>query len=141
MKIFLSMLVCAFLMLPAAVAGAEDKPADKKPGTFEYVDLNPLTVPVINEKGVVQQVSLSISLECPMGKRDSVNIYKPRLMDAYLRELYGALGSGRAMMQGNIVDVEELKSRLTIVTERVVGSDLVSEVLLQSVQQYAMRGR
>jgi len=135
------MLVCAFLMLPAAVAGAEDKPADKKPGTFEYVDLNPLTVPVINEKGVVQQVSLSISLECPMGKRDSVNIYKPRLMDAYLRELYGALGSGRAMMQGNIVDVEELKSRLTIVTERVVGSDLVSEVLLQSVQQYAMRGR
>jgi len=141
LKIFLSMLVCAFLMLPAAVAGAEDKPADKKPGTFEYVDLNPLTVPVINEKGVVQQVSLSISLECPMGKRDSVNIYKPRLMDAYLRELYGALGSGRAMMQGNIVDVEELKSRLTIVTQRVVGSDLVSEVLLQSVQQYAMRGR
>jgi len=135
------MLVCTFLMLPAAVAGAADKPADKKPGTFEYVDLNPLTVPVINEKGVVQQVSLSISLECPMGKRDLVNIYKPRLMDAYLRELYGALGSGRAMMQGNIVDVEELKSRLTIVTERVVGSDLVSEVLLQSVQQYAMRGR
>lgn len=140
MKFFFSMLVCALLMLPAA-AGAEDKAEEKKTGTFEYVDMNPLTVPVINEKGVVQQVSLAISLECAMGKRDSVNIYKPRLMDAYLRELYGALGSGRAMMQGNIVNVEELKSRLTIVTQRVVGPDLVSDVLLQSVHQYAMRAK
>lgn len=140
MKFFFSMLVCALLMLPAA-AGAEDKAEEKKAGTFEYVDMNPLTVPVINEKGVVQQVSLAISLECAMGKRDSVNIYKPRLMDAYLRELYGALGSGRAMMQGNIVNVEELKSRLTIVTQRVVGPDLVSDVLLQSVHQYAMRAK
>jgi flagellar FliL protein len=139
-RFFLSMLVCAMLMLPLA-AQAETKEGEKKEGTFEYVDLNPLSIPVINEKGVVQQVSIAVSLECPMGKRDTLNIYKPRLMDAYLRELYGALGSGRAMMQGNIVDVEALKSRLTIVTERVVGPDLVSEVLLQSVHQYAMRGR
>lgn len=140
MRFFLSMLVCAMLMLPLA-AQAETKQDEKKEGAFEYVDLNPLSIPVINEKGVVQQVNISISLECAMGKRDTVNIYRPRLMDAYLRELYGALGSGRAMMKGNIVDVEALKSRLTIVTERVVGPDLVSEVLLQSVHQYAMRGR
>lgn len=140
MKFFLPMVLCAVLMLPAA-AMAESKTDDKKPGTFEYVDLNPLSIPVINEKGVVQQVSIAVSLECPMGKRDSVNIYKPRLMDAYLRELYGALGSGRAMMHGNVVDVEALKSRLSIVTERVVGPDLVSEVLLQSVHQYAMRAK
>ncbi|MDP2205816.1 MAG: hypothetical protein Q8K65_05860 [Alphaproteobacteria bacterium] len=140
MRFFLSMFVCAMLMLPMA-AKAQDKSDDKKSGQFEYVDLHPLSIPVINEKGVVQQVSITVSLECQMGKRDALNIYRPRLMDAYLRELYGALGSGRAMMQGNIVDVEALKSRLSIVTERVVGPDLVSEVLLQSVHQYAMRGR
>lgn len=132
------MLVCAFLVLPAA-AQASDKSDNKKSAAVEYVDLNPLSVPVINEKGVIQHVSITISLECAAGKRESVNVFKPRLMDAYLRDLYGAMGSGRIMMQGNIVDVEALKSRLAIVTERVVGKDLISEVLLQSVHQYAMR--
>jgi flagellar protein FliL len=139
-KIFLILCVCALLMPPVA-ARAQEGAAQKASGTYEYVDLHPLFVPVINEKGLVQQVSLSVSLECPMGKRDSVNVFKPRLMDAYLRELYGALGSGRAMMRGNIVDVEQLKARLEAVTERVVGPDLVSDVLLQSVQQHAMRAR
>lgn len=134
------MLVCAFLVLPSA-AQASDKSGDKKPAAVEYLDLHPLSVPVINEQGLVQHVSITISLECPTGKRDALQTFRPRLMDAYLRDLYGALGSGRIMMHGNVVDVEALKSRLAIVTERVVGKDLISDVLLQSVHQYAMRAR
>lgn len=139
MKILGSLLVCAFLLLPAS-AQAEDA-KDEKKSALEYVDLNPLSIPVINETGLVQQVSIAVSLECATGKRDAVNVYKPRLMDAYLREVYGALGSGRALMHGNVVNVEELKTRLSAVTQRVVGPDLVSDVLLQSVHQYAMRPR
>lgn len=143
MKHFLFVMLCAFLLLPAGLAKAEDSAHDDKKATatVEYVDLNPISVPVINDKGIVQHVSLSISLECAAGKRDTVNMFKPRLMDAYLRELYGALGSGRAMMKGNVVNVEDLKTRLTTVTDRVVGSDLVEGVLLQSVNQYSMRAR
>lgn len=141
-KFFAPLMFCALLMLPAVSAQAKEAHDAKEPAaSIEYIDLNPLSVPVINDNGIVQHVSLSVSLECAAGKRDAVNIFKPRLMDAYLRELYGALGSGRAMMKGNVVNVEELKARLTTVTERVVGPELVTGVLLQSVNQYSMRAR
>ncbi len=136
-------MLCAFLALPVCVASAHAA-GDKKEaaaGDKEYVDLQPLSVPVINDAGLIQQVNVSVSLECPAGKRDQVSAFKPRLMDAYLRELYGALGSGRVMMRGNVVDVEAIKTRLGTVTQKVVGPDLVSDVLLQSVHQYAMKAR
>lgn len=109
------------------------------PNAVEYYDLMPLTVPVVTDKGLVQQVSVSVSLECAMGKREKIAAYKPKLMDAYLRELYGALGAGQAMIRNDVVDVEAVKLRLSDVTQRVVGPDLVSDVLLQSVHQYKSR--
>ena len=141
MKLFLTMLMCAFMAMPVSYAHAAEEKKEAASGEKDYVDLQPLSVPVINEKGLIQQVSVAVSLECPMGKRDQVNAFKPRLMDAYLRELYGALGSGRVMMQGNVVDIEAIKARLDKVTQKVVGPDLVSDVLLQSVYQYAMKAR
>lgn len=140
MKLFLTMLMCAFMAMPVSLAYAAEEKKENT-GEKDYVDLTPLSVPVINDAGLIQQVSVAVSLECPMGKRDQVNAFKPRLMDAYLRELYGALGSGRVMMHGNVVDVEAIKTRLGAVTQKVVGPDLVSDVLLQSVHQYAMRAR
>lgn len=140
MKLFLALLMCGFLAMPVSSAYASEEKKEIT-GEKDYVDLTPLSVPVINEKGLIQQVSVAVSLECPMGKRDQVNSFKPRLMDAYLRELYGALGSGRVMMHGNVVDVEAIKNRLDTVTQKVVGPDLVSDVLLQSVHQYAMKAR
>ena len=141
MKLFLTMLMCAFMAMPVSAAYAAEEKKEVASGEKDYVDLTPLSVPVINDAGLIQQVSVAVSLECPMGKRDQVNAFKPRLMDAYLRELYGALGSGRVMMRGNVVDVEAIKTRLGTVTQKVVGPDLVSDVLLQSVHQYAMKAR
>lgn len=120
----------------AFAAGGGEAP---DPDAIEYYDLMPLTVPVVTDKGLVQQVSVSVSLECAPGKRDKIAAYRPKLMDAYLRELYGALGAGQAMIRNDVVDVEAVKLRLTDVTERVVGPDMVSDVLLQSVHQYKSR--
>jgi flagellar FliL protein len=102
---------------------------------FEYYELAPLVLPIITETGVTQQVSLVVSLELPFGKKSEVEPYEPRLADAYLQELYGALGAGEAMMHGNIVDVQAVKSRLGEITTRVLGPDKVNSVLLQVVQQ------
>lgn len=102
---------------------------------FEYYELAPLVLPIINETGVTQQVSLVVSLELPYGKKSEVELYEPRLADAYLQDLYGALGAGHAMMHGNVVDVQAVKSRLTDVTTKVLGPDKVNSVLLQVVQQ------
>jgi|GEM_PF-1379899 len=109
------------------------------PDAVEYYDLMPMNIPVMTDQGLVQQVSVSVSLECKSGKREKIAAYKPKLLDAYLRELYGALGAGQAMMRNDVVDVEAVKLRLSDVTQRVVGPDLVNEVLLQSVHQYKPR--
>lgn len=128
--------VTGCLMLTAnaeASSGAEKEVGN----SIEYYQVPPVIVPVVTEKGVTQQVSLSISLEVPPGKRDKVSAYGPRLVDAYISDLFGALGSGQVLMRGNMVDVTALKTRLTSVTERVLGTEKenMKALLLQAVQQ------
>jgi hypothetical protein len=81
-----------------------------------------------------------LMLEIQTGKTEELEALKPRLMDAYIRDLYGAMGAGQILMRANIVDVEALRERLIKVTERIVGKELVKEVLLQAVTQYAIKG-
>lgn len=121
-----------------AAAAADDKKEVAAP-EFEYLEMVPLVVPVVTERGLTQQVSIAVSLELPYGKKEEVSTYSPRLRDAYLRDLYGALGAGQVMMRGNTLDVETLKTRLTLITRRVLGSEAVREVLLQAVQQRPMQ--
>ncbi len=71
MKLFLALLMCGFLAMPVSSAYASEEKKEIT-GEKDYVDLTPLSVPVINEKGLIQQVSVAVSLECPMGKRDQV---------------------------------------------------------------------
>ncbi len=105
---------------------------------FEYVELKPLILPIITERGLTQQVSLLVSVEIPYGKKSEIEPYSPRLADAYISDLYGALGSGHAMMRGNIVDVQAVKERLTAVTNKVIGAEKFNTILLQVVQQRSM---
>ena len=132
--ILLGMTLC----LAGAPVQAEEKVAPPPP-EFEYLQI-PLMVPIITDQGLTQQVSLSVSLELPYGSKEDVDVFKPRLMDAYIRDLFGAMGAGQIMIRGNIVDVELLRTRLAAVTTRVVGEGKVNDVLLQFVQQYAVRG-
>lgn len=120
---------------PVRIAAAGEPEAGRGNPEFEYYELAPLVLPIINERGVTQQVSLVVSLELPYGKKSEVQPYEPRLADAYLQDLYGALGAGQAMMQGNLLDVQAVKERLTVVTAKVLGPEKVNSVLLQVVQQ------
>lgn len=146
--IFLCLLVGAaqfpvadLLSSPAYAAGGskkEEDPNAPKP-EFEYLDMDPLILPIITDKGLTQQVSLKISLEIAYGTKEAIDYFKPRLSDAYLQDLYGALGSGHGLMQGNVLDVMGIKKRLVGVTERVLGEEhKVHDVLLQVVQQRPM---
>ena len=104
---------------------------------FEYVQMDPLTLPIITTKGLTQQVSLLVSLEVKYGDVDAISVYKPRLVDAYLQDLYGAIGAGYALMQGGVIDIKQIKERLVGVTGKVLGPEhKVNDVLLQVVQQY-----
>lgn len=130
-----------FLMSTEAQAsgGAAKKEGEALP-EFEYYQVPPVSLPVITERGLTQQVSLAISIEVPYGKKDAAALYGPKLVDAYIRDLFGALGTGQVMVKGGAVDVESLKTRLTAVTEKVFGKDkeICRELLLQAVQQHSI---
>jgi len=136
----MSFLSLAVTSVPAAYAaeGEEKAPSGPHPD-FEYMQLDPLQLPIITTRGLTQEVSLMVSLEVNYGDKDTLSIYKPRLADAYLQDLYGALGAGAGLMRGNLIDVQKIKARLTSVTDKVLGPDhKVREVLLQVVQQHQM---
>lgn len=151
-NIISSFLIAVFLLGVVSPAGfarpayAEEHAKKKKEADpnaphpeFEYVEMEPMSLPIITTKGLTQQVTFLVSLEVPFGENEAVSVYIPRLMDAYLQDLYGAIGAGYGMMQGGVVDVKQLKQRLTSVTEKVLGPEhKVNDVLLKVVQQHKL---
>ena len=128
-------LLLAFIPSAWAEEGGEKDPNAPHPD-FEYLQLDPLTLPVITTKGLTQQVSLVVKLEVDWGKKDEISPFEPRLIDAYLQDLYGALGAGHGLMKDNFVDIAQIRQRLTDVTGKVLGPDhKVHAVLLQALQQ------
>jgi flagellar FliL protein len=108
---------------PAAVAGPI------------FVELDRLTVPIINQNGVSQTVSMLITVEAQdQATADKITSMKPRLKDAFIQDMYGAL-SRQAALQGGVIKVDVIKARLNKVTQKVMGPDIVSDVLLQAVLQ------
>lgn len=125
------------------VAAAHEKGKDEKKkgggghggGGSEFVELDPLILPIIDSSGVTQTVSLVIALEVEdKVKAEEVKKLTPRLKDAYIQDMYGVLNK-HAALKGGVVQVSAVKSRLTKITTDVLGEDMVSEVLLQVVQQ------
>lgn len=103
-----------------------------------FVQLDPLILPVVGKDGLTQLVSLVIVIETPdeAGKQH-ITYMSPRLKDAFIQDMYGALNQ-TDVMRGGIIEVTALKNRLHKVSERVMGEGVVNNVLLQVVQQRPM---
>ena len=131
-----------FMGNSAEAASVEKEPAkhaEKKgghgEGAYEYVEMDPLVLPIIDEYGVSQVVSLVVSLEvADTDSADKVKKMQPRLKDAYIQDMYGILNR-RSSMKDGVVEVKKLKARLNKVSKQVMGDDVVHDVLLQVVQQ------
>lgn len=132
---FLGMVLVAPAIAVAAEGEGGGEEAAAATPDFEYLDMKPLVLPIITEKGLTQQVSLVISLEVPYGTKDKVKAMEPKLADAYISDLYGALGTGHGLMKNNVIDIPAIKARLSKNTVKVLGPDKVNDVLLQVVQQ------
>ncbi len=103
--------------------------------TLHFVELSPLLLPIVDNNGVSQVVSLVISLEVNSEEsREMVEKLSPRLTDAYIHDLYGVLNY-KAALQGGVVQVSEVKRRLNMITTKVIGEDVINDVLLQVVSQ------
>jgi flagellar FliL protein len=113
----------------------DKRTAKEKAENLRFVELNPIILPIIDESGVSQVVTLVVSLEVD-GEENAkyAENLSPRLKDAFIQDMYGVLNR-KASMDGGMVKVEELKERLNRLSHKVLGEDKINDVLLQVVNQ------
>ncbi len=116
-------------------AKADHGKSAKSSAHHEFVELDPLVLPIVDSNGVSQVVSIVVVIEVDGSKnRAAVETLQPRLKDAYIQELYGVLNK-HAALKGGVIQIKMIKERLTSISNRVMGDDVVEDVLLQVVQQ------
>ncbi|MBX2833761.1 MAG: flagellar basal body-associated FliL family protein [Micavibrio sp.] len=116
-------------------AHKEVKKEKEKSKHTEYLELDPLVLPIVNAKGVSQVVSLVIALEVPDAKtKEELKSITPKLKDAFIQDMYGVLNE-HAVIKGGVIQVNALKERLNKISKDVAGEDKIYDVLLQVVQQ------
>jgi flagellar FliL protein len=83
----------------------------------------------------VQNISLVISLEVAdeITALEVTNLI-PRLKDAYIQDMYGALNR-KTIIHNGVLQVAPVKDRLHRISTKVVGENKIKSVLLQVVQQ------
>ncbi len=127
---FFVFLFCSLIM---GTAMASDKKSEKD--GMEYVELDPLILPIIDEDGVYQVLSMVVVIEVEgVFAADEIKKKSPKLKDAYIQDMYGVLNE-HAAMKGGVLQVSIIKQRLNNITHAVMGDDMNTEVLLQMVQQ------
>lgn len=113
----------------AAAEGEHGAPA------FQFVEMDPLILPIVDNEGVSQVVSLVIALEvADQATADEVKAMTPKLKDAFIQDMYGVLNK-QAALKGGVIQVSQIKQRLNMISNKVLGEEKVHDVLLQVVQQ------
>jgi flagellar FliL protein len=81
---------------------------------------------------VATTIQILVKLETSGGENESKLVrMMPRLSDAFLRDLFGALP--RMLRNDEQLNVVVIKRRLQRVADKIVGPGLVDNVLVQSV--------
>ncbi|MBP7252309.1 MAG: hypothetical protein KBA75_02350 [Alphaproteobacteria bacterium] len=104
-------------------------------GSKVYVSIGPIILPIITDEGPQQIMTMIVSLQVDdTSASDKVREQLPRLVDAYMRALYGKLDTGN-MHHGVIVDIDFIKRKVAKATEEIMGKGIVEDVLIQAVSQ------
>ena len=133
-----------YFMQPAEASAPEgeehevSKKEDEKEDAyahFEYVELDPLILPIVDNSGVSQVVSMVVALEVEgTAEADKITSMSPKLKDAYIQEMYGMLNK-HAALKGGVIQVGYIKKRLYEISQDVAPGGEIKDVLLQVVQQ------
>jgi flagellar basal body-associated protein FliL len=103
-----------------------------------FIDMDPLVIPIFAEDRVVAAIQIQLKLETTGAANEShLNRIKPRLSDAFLRELYSFIP--RLVQKGGQLDVLAIKRRLQMIADNVAGPGRINSVLVQSVSDAVQR--
>ena len=106
-------------------------------GVPDFIDIQPIILPVIERNAVTRQVGIVVTLELAQGEHaDAVEPKRRQLTDAFIRELHTlyAWRSG----SDRVADERLVKRRLLLVADAVLGQGVVHAVL---VRQLLEQGR
>ena len=100
-----------------------------------YVHVPPMVLPVINERGVEQLITIIMDIQVKdFDSADELHSNMPRVMDSLMRALYGGLGEG-TLRNGKLADVSKIKSKAITAVGEVIPVDKINDVLVQSISQ------
>lgn len=101
----------------------------------QYVKVGPINVPVLKDGRVIQYMLLVAALEVKNSEgAKEIESRMPIIKDAYLSSLYGALhvvGDDR----NALVNLDIVRGTLESANKRILPEGLVTNVLLQQVEQ------
>lgn len=103
----------------------------EKEDSFSSIPIKPFTIPMFQGERIAGSIQVQFELEVPKGQEEAVNSQMVRLEDAYLRDLYVFMP--RLLRNKEKLDIIALKRRLMRVTEKIIGPDVVDDILIQSV--------
>lgn len=125
-------LLLALPVVPLWAQEDDKAPAEGGVNTSPYVRFAQIVVPIIEGNKVTKQIGVTLTLELFDAKaRQEVIARRPLLTDAFVKFLY-------AFFQQRIgaktpLDEAVLKDRLRQTAAKVVGPDMVKEVLIQQL--------
>jgi len=109
---------------------AEDLEVEREIETTT-ITIRTFNIPIFQGEQVAGSMQVQFAIEVPIGQEEAINSQMTRLEDAYLRDLYVFLP--RLLRNRDTLDIIALKNRLIRITEKIVGPDIVENILIQSV--------
>jgi len=127
-----SLLPSMLAALPAHAVDREKGANELIPGIAVFIDLRPITLPVIEGNRVTRQVGILLTIELAEGHLKQEATEKDHeLTDAFISELYRLYGARAGA--NRVVDEKLLKIRLQATADRVLGRGVVRAVLIRQL--------
>ncbi|HYD31588.1 MAG TPA: hypothetical protein VEB64_12120 [Azospirillaceae bacterium] len=127
-----------YLFAPPPDEAAKEEEAKKPKGDPIFVRVAPIVVPVIGKQKAETFLTLVVTLEVDEpGNAALIQAVTPRLIDAFLTALYGALDDG-TVLDGKLVAIPMVKQKLQQASDKVMGPNVVRSVLVQTMSRRAL---
>jgi hypothetical protein len=124
------------MLAPGRGHAAEGEAA--KPAGPTFVNLPAIVLPVFEGNEVTRQASIVLTLELAKGVSEAVvKGQEPKLVDAFVGDLYQLYEQRAAASR--VIDAAEIKPRLQVAADRVLGPGVVAQVLIQQAFERARR--
>ncbi|MEI6985391.1 MAG: hypothetical protein WCK65_04610 [Rhodospirillaceae bacterium] len=120
---------------PSEDAGHPKEVKPLPPPLPVYVRIPAIEVPVVGANRVEQIITLVVVLQVEdNAAAERTSSRMPQINDALMTGLYAAIDEG-LILRGELVDISAVKQTMLQIAARLLGKDMVKEVMVQTVLQ------